>query len=182
MPIVTDSLRADAPEVEAAGKVYYSTKTYGTDRGLSCCFRQHKARSHCKKFHGYALGVSITFAASELDDQNWVVDFGSLGSVWDWLEDTFDHKLIVAIDDPNIEEFNRLDWLGLADVVTMDNVGCEAFALAIFNQVKVWLEREQDAGFLNPSAQVHSVTVFEHGSNSATVKFKGSSLKSAHIH
>ena len=37
------------------------TKTYGHDLGLSCCFRQWGASSHCRFLHGYALSFSFTF-------------------------------------------------------------------------------------------------------------------------
>ncbi|SVB70610.1 uncharacterized protein METZ01_LOCUS223464, partial [marine metagenome] len=29
--------------------MYQSTKTYGNEVGLSCCFRQWRADSHCNK-------------------------------------------------------------------------------------------------------------------------------------
>ena len=63
-------------------KMFYSTKTYGHEAGLSCAFRQPGAtHSHCSLIHGYALSFSFTFAATELDDKNWAVDFGDLGAL-----------------------------------------------------------------------------------------------------
>ena len=79
---------------------YKSTKTFGHELGLSSAFRQWKAQSHCRFVHGYALAVKFEFEAEELDVRNWVVDFGSLKSLRKMLEDTFDHKLLVAEDDP----------------------------------------------------------------------------------
>ena len=69
---------------------YASVKTYGHDRGLSCAFRQWKADSHCKWIHGYALAFEFTFIATELDTKNWVVDFGGLKKLEQWLRATFD--------------------------------------------------------------------------------------------
>src|SRR5262245_56270238 len=100
---------------------YVSTKTYGHDIGLSCCFRQWRAESHCRFFHGYALGVRIEFEASELDKYNWVVDFGGLKSFKGWLENTFDHKLLVAHDDPELDIINKLKLHGVADIVMVDD-------------------------------------------------------------
>ena len=74
--------------------MYQSGKTYGHEVGFSCAFRQHKAQSHCKFLHGYALSFKFIFEADELDARNWVVDFGSLKSLKGWLENTFDHKTI----------------------------------------------------------------------------------------
>ena len=45
----------------------------------SCAFRQPKADSHCRFLHGYRLTAKFWFRASQLDKNNWVVDFGSLG-------------------------------------------------------------------------------------------------------
>ena len=86
--------------------MYKSTKTFGHEIGLSACFRQWRADSHCRFLHGYALAIKFVFAANELDVRNWVVDFGSLKSLKSQLEDTFDHKLLVAEND-----FPRkMDW------------------------------------------------------------------------
>ena len=76
---------------------YKSTKTYGHELGLSCCFRQWRAESHCRLLHGYALSIRLVFEAEELDVRNWVVDFGSLKSLKQMFVDTFDHKLLVPL-------------------------------------------------------------------------------------
>ena len=57
---------------------FKSTKTYKTSKGLSCCFRQFKANSHCQYLHCYSLEISVEFEAKNLDERNWVVDFGGL--------------------------------------------------------------------------------------------------------
>ena len=97
---------------------WLSTKTYGADRGLSCAWRQWAARSHCALLHGYSLGFRFTFAAEQLDERGWVIDFGKdgFGPIRDWLHETFDHTLLVAADDPERAEFLRLRDRGLAEV------------------------------------------------------------------
>ena len=48
---------------------FYSTKTYGNDRGLSCCFRQWRStHSHCSLLHGYSIGIKLIFECDTLDD------------------------------------------------------------------------------------------------------------------
>lgn len=143
---------------------YHSSKTYGHDIGLSCCFRQWRADSHCSLLHGYALAVHLEFEADELDARNWVVDFGSLKSFKQWLQNTFDHKLLVAEDDPMKDELCALAGLGVADVVVSEKAGCEAFAELIYNCAEVWL---LDNGY-KPRVRTHHVTVMEHGANSAS--------------
>lgn len=140
---------------------YYVTKTYGHEQGLSCCFRQWRADSHCKHLHGYAISVSLTFAATTLDARNWVIDFGSFKPVKQWLHDNFDHVLIVAADDPHWDDLQHLASLGLAKFRCTQAVGCEAFAKEIANHVVDWLSTQTDRVHLT------SVTVQEHAGNAA---------------
>jgi 6-pyruvoyltetrahydropterin/6-carboxytetrahydropterin synthase len=142
---------------------YVSTKTYGHEIGLSACFRQWRAESHCRLLHGYALAVKFEFEADELDFRNWVVDFGSLKSLRGWLEDTFDHTLLVAEDDPLKDELCQLAGLGLARAVVVPATGCEAFAELIYGCAQIWLK---DNGYA-PRVRLGSVEVREHGANSA---------------
>ncbi len=142
---------------------YQSTKTFGHDLGLSCCFRQWKAKSHCRLLHGYALSIKIIFEADELDHRNWVVDFGGMATLKQWIVDTFDHKLLVATDDPHADEICALAGIDVADVVMVSATGCEMFAEMIFNYTWKWLERYEYGGRI----KLHSVEVREHGANSA---------------
>jgi 6-pyruvoyltetrahydropterin/6-carboxytetrahydropterin synthase len=144
--------------------MYRSSKTYGHEVGLSCAFRQWRADSHCRFLHGYALSVHIEFEARELDVRHWVVDFGSLKSFKGELEGQFDHKLLVAEDDPALSVFMDLDAQGLAQVRIVDATGCEAFARLIYEYANVWLI---DNGY-GDRVGVRHVTVREHGANSAT--------------
>ena len=70
----------------------------------------------------------FTFAASELDEKNWVVDFGGLKPLKAWLEDTFDHKVVLDNDDPEMATFELLQEKGLAELTILDGVGVEKFA------------------------------------------------------
>lgn len=142
---------------------HISTKTYDHSVGLSAAFRQWRAESHCKYIHGYSLAIRLEFEAEELDVRNWVVDFGSLKSFKSWLEDTFDHKTLVAEDDPEYTVFLELDRKGLIQMVTVPATGCEAFSKMIFEAAEVWLE---DNGY-SPRTWIRSVEVKEHGGNSA---------------
>jgi 6-pyruvoyltetrahydropterin/6-carboxytetrahydropterin synthase len=142
---------------------YRSTKTFGHDLGLSACFRQWRAtHSHCRHLHGYALAVTLVFEADSLDDRRWVVDFGGLKAVKAWLSATFDHKTLVAHDDPELETFRALHAAGLVDLVVVPHVGCEAFAERVAGFVTTWLE-----GVCEDRVRLVSVEVREHGANSA---------------
>ena len=143
--------------------MYQSTKTYGNEVGLSCCFRQYKADSHCNKLHGYSLGFRFTFEAAKLDERNWVYDFGNCKWIKAYLQDKFDHKLVVARDDPiNEDEFLHTTLSNIADIRYMDNVGCEKFAESVFNHVAPKIEKSTKG-----RVSLFSVECFEHGANSA---------------
>lgn len=143
--------------------MFRSTKTYGHEIGLSACFRQWKAQSHCRFLHGYPLSFRFEFEAEELDARNWVVDFGSLKSLKGLLEDTFDHKTLVASDDPKISIFRELEVAGLVQLVVVPATGCEAFAELVAGATDVWLK---DNGYA-PRVRLVSVECREHGGNSA---------------
>lgn len=143
--------------------MFQSTKTFGHDLGLSVAFRQHRAHSHCNKLHGYAIAIKFVFECEVLDERNWVVDFGGLKPLKGILEDNFDHKLLVAEDDPQKDYICSLAGLGIADVIVVPSVGCEKFAEMIFSVAEQWL---YDAGFA-PRVWLKSVEVKEHGANSA---------------
>lgn len=144
---------------------WQSTKTY--DIGLSCCFRQWRADSHCNKIHGYDLIITLCFEAPALDGRNWVVDFGGLKQVKEWLCDAFDHKLVVAQDDPLLQMFQDLERAGAVSLTIVPHVGCERFAEYIFSSVAAWLVKQKYAGLENGKATLKYVEVREHGANSA---------------
>ena len=142
--------------------VHRSTKTYDHSEGLSCCFRQWRARSHCRLIHGYALAFKFVFAARELDDCGWCFDFGGLKPVRAWLHEMFDHTMLVAEDDPDLSEFKRLEEKGMLALRVLPKVGCEATAEHVFHHVARYVA-EQTAG----RVWLETVEVREHGGNSA---------------
>lgn len=152
-----------------SNKVYKSTKTFGHNMGLSAAFRQWRADSHCSFLHGYALQVSLEFEADELDVRNWVVDFGGLKDIKSWIVETFDHKTLVAQDDPQLETFHTLNHKDIIDLVVVKDVGCERFAEMIFDWVETWL---QSNGQYRDRCRISKVEVREHGANSAIVEAK----------
>ena len=140
-----------------------STKTYGHERGLSCCFRQWRAtHSHCSLLHGYSLGFRFEFGANKLDDKNWVIDFGGLDGLKKALEHDFDHTTVVAEDDPQLFVFKNLPS-SMCDLRIFPKVGCEAFAEHAFHLAQQQLEAMGQAS----RVQVLRVEVMEHGANSA---------------
>jgi 6-pyruvoyltetrahydropterin/6-carboxytetrahydropterin synthase len=142
---------------------YLSTKTYGHEIGLSAVFRQWKANSHCNMLHGYSLAFRFVFETDELDYRNWVVDFGGLKGLKLALQHHFDHKTVVAQDDPHLTTILALQNMNIADVVIVPAVGCEKFAELAANLAK----EELKALGIAERVRVVEVECFEHGANSA---------------
>ena len=143
--------------------LYRSTKTYGHNEGLSCCFRQWRARhSHCRLVHGYALSFHFVFATRELDERNWCFDFGGLKPVRTWLHHMFDHTILVAEDDPSLQAFQDLADADLVDLRVVPAVGCEATAKHVHDFVARFIDKQSGG-----RVWLESVEVREHAGNSA---------------
>ena len=144
---------------------YFSSKKYGHERGLSAAFRQWKADSHCKYMHGYSLEFEFEFGATQLNEKNWVVDFGGLKGLESWLRNNFDHKTLVASDDPELSTFQELNERGIIDMVIVESTGAEMFAKMAMDYSSNLIKSQY-----GDRCWVESVTVREHGANSASCK------------
>lgn len=153
---------------------YFSTKTYGNDRGLSCCFRQWRStHSHCSLLHGYSIGIRLIFESETLDDRNWVMDFGGLKAFKEWSEWQFDHTLIVANDDPHLPFFKQMSNLvtingsndtessvpnkrgAVCDLRIVEAVGCEKFAELAYRTMSEILEAyKQGRSWTHPDGRL----------------------------
>jgi 6-pyruvoyltetrahydropterin/6-carboxytetrahydropterin synthase len=99
--------------------------------------------------------------------RNWVCDFGGFKSLKHFLEDHFDHTLLVAQDDPDLEFFKEIDRRGLAQVREVEKTGCEGLAELLFNYMThIWMP---DNGY-GDRVRCRKVRVFETPNNSAWVE------------
>jgi len=139
--------------------------------GFSIVFRQWKAEeTHCKYLHGYGVSFKVWFEG-ELDEKNWVWDFGGMKraktkiddmSPKEWMDYMFDHTLIVAEDDPFVESFQSMGVHGAAQVRVIPAVGAEKFAEFVFNKLNEFVKTETEN-----RVKVIRVEFMEHGKNSA---------------
>lgn len=69
------------------------------------------------------------------------MDFGGLKAFKEWAEWTFDHTLVVAIDDPHLPLFKKMADLGLqdkggiCDLRVVPAVGCEKFSELVYKEM-----------------------------------------------
>ena len=131
----------------------------------STAFRQWKAdHSHCKFIHGYQLKTELTFGCNTLDDKNWCVDFGGLDTLKQTLRNHFDHTLVVAGDDPELDTFKELDKKGLIQLRIMtEGVGVEKFAEFVFKTADTFVDEASEGRCFIQNATVH-----EHADNYAS--------------
>lgn len=132
----------------------------------SCAFRQPRADSHCKYIHGYRLTAKFWFSSTQLDENNWVVDFGGLSGLKQILKEQFDHTLCVSRTDPYLNEFKRLRDCGVCDLRVMDGVGIEKFAEWCFKAANKFV-----SGMTDNRCTCARVEVFEHENNSAIYEY-----------
>ena len=150
---------------------HISTKIYD---GFSTCFRQWRAVStHCKYLHGYGVSFKVTFEG-ELDDRNWVFDFGGMKrskttiggkEPKKWMDWLLDHTTIIAEDDPELDTFKELNDKGIIQLRVIPATGAERFAQYIFEVLNDFIKHETDS-----RVRVTQVEFSEHGKNSAVYK------------
>ena len=119
--------------------------------GFSTVFRQWRAEGvHCRFLHGYAISFKIYFEG-ELDDRNWVWDFGGLKRAKTnidglqpkaWMDYMFDHTVIIAEDDPEIKSFLLMNEAKVAQIRVIKATGAEKFAEYIFHKINKFVKEE----------------------------------------
>ena len=140
----------------------------------SAAFRQWRAsHSHCQYVHGYQLKAKFWFGCSELDEKNWAADFGGLKELKSILHNTFDHKLLIASDDPCLDEFILLEKKGAVQLSIFENgVGIERAAEYCFNTASEFIKEKY-----GERVWVERVEVFEHEDNSAIYSVTSSAVE-----
>jgi 6-pyruvoyltetrahydropterin/6-carboxytetrahydropterin synthase len=123
--------------------------------------------------HGYSFYFKVWFASNEileenqLDDMGWVVDFGGFKSqpkgngLKDWLNEMFDHTLLLQEDDPYIDIFENLEQFKVCKLIKLKKIGAESLAKYVFDKFNDVLSKT-DAG----RCRVVKVECFENDKNS----------------
>ena len=142
--------------------------------GYTTCFRQWQAHdSHCKYLHGYALQFKLYFSASSLDYRGWVWDFAWLRNehilidniqVSNWFDYMFDHTVLVAQDDPNLDDFAALDEKKLIQMRVLPAVSCENIAQLVLQKINPLVQ-----DYTKGEVTLTRVDVYEQAKNCASV-------------
>ena len=148
--------------------MYKSRKKFD---GFSTCFRQWRAdTTHCQYLHGYDVEFEVTFEG-DLDHRNWVWDFGGMKRAKnliegrqpkEWMEYMFDHTVVVAEDDPDMQNFVDMDTRGTIQLRVIPAVGAEKFAEYLYHKLNDFVQTETDG-----RVKVVKVKFMENHKNSA---------------
>lgn len=150
--------------------LFTATKVLNPGKGYPCIYRNWRADTHCRLWHGYDLIFSATFECEEVDltKEGWVIDFGSFSKIKERLDAKFDHKWIVAEDDPMLDltkiyvETCNLNGHDVGELVIVPHVSTEYFAAWMAVEATELL---QDTRRLGP-VRIREANCYESESNS----------------
>jgi 6-pyruvoyltetrahydropterin/6-carboxytetrahydropterin synthase len=125
--------------------------------------RQPNHKGHCRHIHGHDLAFEFEFVASEKDECGFVVDFGGLKKLKQWLDDTFDHQLVLNGSDPLFTQLDAAQRLTGRPVVAVPDCSAEGLAEYVAKESNRILQE-----LTGHRVAVRRVTVFEDSKNSAT--------------
>jgi 6-pyruvoyltetrahydropterin/6-carboxytetrahydropterin synthase len=80
----------------------------------------------------------------------------------EWMDFMFDHTMIIAEDDPEIEAFKQMNAAGVAQVRVIPATGAEKFSEYIYNKLNEFVKTET-----GNRVRVTKVKFMEHGKNAA---------------
>jgi len=146
---------------------FLSTKVYD---GYSVCFRQWRAEgTACKFLHGYSVYFKVWYEG-EMDEKNWVFDFGRLKRTDktidgkrpdEWLKWLLDHTVLIAEDDPELNLMNLLDSRDALRLRILPQVGIEQLAKFLYDKLNPFVLEDT-----NGRVKIAKIEVFEHEKNS----------------
>ena len=126
--------------------------------------RQHKHEGHCAFVHGHNWNIEVTFVADALDEIGFVLDFGKLRFLKEWIDEKLDHALLISRDDPELDLFYEMHKNRIVKLTVVENGSAEGLAQWLYFEFKQMVFQETAA-----RVSVSTVTVREDSRNSATV-------------
>lgn len=133
-------------------------KTYAD---IPFAHRQHRHDGHCALLHGHNWAITITFGCKELDENGFVVDFGKLGYIRNWIEEHLDHACVFNEDDPLKDDLIKSAPQAFKPYV-VENCSCEGLAKHLYEVFNPMVDRETGG-----RVRVEIIKVLEDSRNSA---------------
>ena len=123
--------------------------------------RQHRHAGQCALVHGHNWSLRFTFACGRMDVNGFVVDFGGLRYIREWIDATLDHACLFNADDP-LRELLIAAAPGAWKPVVVEHCSAEGIARFVFDAIDPMV-REHTSG----RAWLQSVEIHEDSRNSA---------------
>ena len=136
------------------------TKSY---RDIPLSHRQPLHGGRCSRLHGHSWAITLTFGAKELDDNGFVIDFGDLHFIRDWIDQNLDHATALKKSDPMRAEFEKLEQMGLLKILWVDSASCEGIAQSLYHTFQPMIEQKTKG-----RVRIQSLHLEEDSKNSAT--------------
>ena len=146
-----------------------ATKVY---KNLPCAHAQwfdtleDGSPGHCAQVHGYDRSVEFTFTGDP-DEHGWIVPFGDLKPVKEFLEYYFDHVTVLPADDPRLEQLLNTEHVASTGLlgtlrVLPYGVSMEMSSMFIWEHVNAYIYQRTSG-----RCWVERVRVYEHERNDA---------------
>lgn len=138
--------------------------------GYPFAHRQPEHDGHCALIHGHNWDFEFEFAPADgitTDSCDFVVDFGKMKWIKEWLDANFDHTLVLNTTDPFIDYLTCAlapteTRPAFAAIVDVPSCSCEGLAKYVWGVITVKLAVQV------PGVVLRRVTVWEDLKNSAT--------------
>ena len=99
-------------------------------RGIPLAHRQHLHPGRCSRVHGHSWAIRLTFACDTLDAHGFVIDFGGLAFIAEWIDTHLDHAIMLSRADPLAETLVAAA-AEVFHVFWVDSASCEGLAQAL---------------------------------------------------
>ena len=132
-------------------------------RDIPLSHRQPLHGGKCSRLHGHSWAITLTFEAKELDDNGFVIDFGDLHFIKDWIDLNLDHATALKKSDPMREECEKLEEMGLLKILWLGSASCEGIAKFLYHIFQPMIEEKTQG-----RVRLQSLHREEDSKNSAT--------------
>ncbi len=118
---------------------------------------------HCAWLHGHNWAIEVTFACAKRDECGFVIDFGKLKFLKQWIDDVLDHAMVLNRSDDVARYLRCFPNTTIAKVTLVSDCSCEGLAEFILGQ---WNDLVK--GKTKGRAWIDRITLYEDSKNWAT--------------
>lgn len=123
--------------------------------------RQHLHDGHCHFVHGHNWDITLTFSCETPDENGFVVDFGKLKFIKQWIDENLDHACVFSTGDTlrqKLVDAAPEAW----KIYLVDQPSCEGLARHLFEVFGKMVSERTDG-----RVKVLSVRICEDKKNAA---------------